>query len=115
MYLPRECFLDHDKTKLEHSETTGSENLTTGQAKSPVGLKEHEQAESSQQLQQLEPGSIIVERYKVLFLIGRGAMGSVYKVEHLALRKNLALKTLNAIATSDVTIRRFKNEALAAG
>jgi serine/threonine protein kinase len=114
MYLARECFLDHDKKKLEHSETTGSENLTAGQAKSPVGLKEHEQAESSQPLQQLEPGSIIAERYKVLFLIGRGAMGSVYKVEHLALRKNLALKTLNTIAASDVNIRRFQNEALAA-
>jgi serine/threonine protein kinase len=114
MYLARDCFVDQDNKNFERVETVGSEDLTR-QPKSPVGLKDQEPDEAHSHAQQLVAGSIVAERYKVLSLIGRGAMGCVYKVEQLALRKNLALKTLNTIATSDVTIRRFKNEALAAG
>jgi serine/threonine protein kinase len=47
-------------------------------------------------------------------VVGQGAMGSVYKVEQVFLRKIFALKTLNTIAASDLVIRRFQKEARAA-
>src|SRR5271170_8095454 len=62
----------------------------------------------------LSPGQLIAERYKILSVIGQGAMGSVYKVEQIFLRKIFALKTLNSIAASDLVVRRFQKEAQAA-
>lgn len=62
----------------------------------------------------LEAGTVIGERYKVIGLLGRGAMGAVYRVEHLFLGKQYALKVLAAPIQSDTTIRRFQNEARAA-
>lgn len=61
----------------------------------------------------LEPGSIILERYKVLGLLGRGGMGSVYHVRHLHLQADYALKVLDA-QSNESTWRRFENEARAA-
>jgi len=63
---------------------------------------------------ELSPGTIIAKRYRVLFLIGHGGMGSVYKVEQLLLNKNYALKTLQASTISDNAWRRFQQEAKAA-
>ncbi|MBA3993520.1 MAG: hypothetical protein C0469_08335 [Cyanobacteria bacterium DS2.3.42] len=62
---------------------------------------------------QLEPGSVILERYKVLGLLGRGGMGSVYHVRHLHLQADYALKVLDA-QSNESTWRRFENEARAA-
>ena len=80
------------------------------QAKSPVGLIEPGYSAPKE----LHPGDIVVGRYQVVSLLGRGAMGSVYRAEQLSIRKHVALKTLNPIAGSDVNVRRFQNEALAA-
>lgn len=61
----------------------------------------------------LAPGSKILERYKVIALLGKGGMGSVYHVEHVHLKSEFALKVLNKLADSNVW-RRFDNEAKAA-
>jgi serine/threonine protein kinase len=66
------------------------------------------------QTRQLKPGQL-VERYKILRLVGRGAIGSVYEVEQIYMHRRFALKTLNPIAHSDVALRRFQQEAKAAG
>src|ERR1700722_12654401 len=63
----------------------------------------------------LLPDTIINGRYKVICHIAKGGYGSVYKVEHMAMRKLWALKTLNAIAATDAIVRRFQIEARAAG
>jgi serine/threonine protein kinase len=47
---------------------------------------------------QLSNGELIIGRYKVISLIGQGAVGSVYAVEQVFLQKRFALKTLNPIA-----------------
>ena len=61
----------------------------------------------------LQPGSIILDRYKVIGLLGAGGMGSVFHVQHLHLQTEFALKVLNRQA--DKTLwRRFENEARAA-
>ncbi len=47
-------------------------------------------------------------------LLGRGGIGSVYRVEQIFLTQQFALKTLNSQKASDQLIRRFQNEARAA-
>lgn len=62
----------------------------------------------------LEPGTVLLEKYKVISLLGRGGMGSVYKVEHLQLQKQYAIKFLNKHQANDAAWRRFETEARAA-
>ncbi len=64
----------------------------------------------------LAPGTIISERYRVESLLGQGAMGAVYLVEHIHMRKRLALKVLlPEMSGSDEVVARFEREAMAAG
>ncbi|MCU1279102.1 MAG: serine/threonine protein kinase with repeat [bacterium] len=60
-------------------------------------------------------GTIIADRYRVLSTLGRGGMGAVYRVEHLMLKKELALKFLHPeLGRLDEVARRFEREAEAA-
>jgi serine/threonine-protein kinase len=61
-------------------------------------------------------GDVVADRYRVEALLGRGAMGVVYRVEHVHMRKRFALKVLDgAWATSSPdAFARFEREALAA-
>lgn len=62
----------------------------------------------------LKRGDIVSDRYRIDSLIGRGGMGSVYKIEQVLLGKTLALKILNTSRLSDLSVRRFHHEARAA-
>ena len=62
----------------------------------------------------LEPGQIILEKFHIIELLGRGGMGSVYRVEHLLVNRMYALKCLSKTQTNDAGWRRFQNEAKAA-
>jgi serine/threonine-protein kinase len=66
------------------------------------------------QLPFLSGGEIIDSKYRVLALIGQGGMGSVYRVQHLLLGKEVALKTFSVATTvtSDAW-QRFQREAQA--
>jgi serine/threonine protein kinase len=60
----------------------------------------------------IKPGTIIAERYRVVRQLGRGGMGAVFLVEHVHTDEQLALKILNASVASDaVAIERFRREA----
>ena len=60
----------------------------------------------------IKPGTIIGERYRVVRQLGRGGMGAVFLVEHVHTDEQLALKILNASVASDtVAIERFRREA----
>ncbi len=63
---------------------------------------------------QFSPGDVIADRYRIVSVVGRGGMGCVYKVVQILLKKEFALKTINPINTSDVTIQRLRKEAQAA-
>ncbi|CAN5471044.1 hypothetical protein BH11CYA1_BH11CYA1_20310 [soil metagenome] len=59
------------------------------------------------------PGFQINKAYEVIGLIGHGGMGAVYRVRHLFLSKEMALKVLPSEHVSEVSWRRFQIEAQA--
>lgn len=57
-----------------------------------------------------EPGDLILDRFRILRLIGWGGMGEVYQAEDLELGL-IALKTVrNTIASSPAALERFRRE-----
>lgn len=63
---------------------------------------------------ELQPDHLVGGKYRVISLLGKGGMGIVYRVEQVFLNKELALKTIDKRLVSDVTVRRFQQEAKAA-
>ena len=60
-------------------------------------------------------GTVIDGKYRIESLLGEGGMGSVYRVHHLALRRDLALKVLRPDLTSHAEVAaRFDREAQSA-
>ncbi len=58
------------------------------------------------------PGSLLVDRYRVINLIGRGGMGEVYRASDLTLNQQVALKFLpHATAGRPDLLERFHGEA----
>ncbi|MHB1845593.1 MAG: serine/threonine-protein kinase, partial [Deltaproteobacteria bacterium] len=56
-----------------------------------------------------------IDRYQVLERIGEGGMGAVYAVEHVMLRKRMAMKVLRPeLGVHDELLGRFHQEAIAA-
>jgi serine/threonine protein kinase len=57
-----------------------------------------------------------VDRYTIVRLLGRGGMGTVYEARHTRLTRRVAIKfLLPALAARPEILRRFENEAMAAG
>lgn len=57
-------------------------------------------------------GSLIGGRYRVESVLGQGGMGAVYRVQHLTIRKNMAIKVLSRKMMSIPTVvARFEREA----
>lgn len=59
------------------------------------------------------PGTIVGASYEVIELLGRGAMGMVYRVKHVTLPAEYALKILTDDKQDEVSVIRFQNEAQA--
>jgi serine/threonine protein kinase len=61
-------------------------------------------------------GQTIDGKYKVRGVIGEGGMGAVFEAEHIAIGRIVAMKVLHpAQATKKVAVKRFHQEARAAG
>jgi len=61
-------------------------------------------------------GTVLADRYEVQALIGRGGMGTVYRAEHVHMKKLVALKVLHQhMSQSPELVARFEREAVAAG
>lgn len=61
-------------------------------------------------------GQLLADRYRVEALLGTGAMGAVYRAEHVHMKKLVALKVLHREMTHDPqVVSRFEREAVAAG
>ncbi|HUH02229.1 MAG TPA: serine/threonine-protein kinase, partial [Kofleriaceae bacterium] len=61
-------------------------------------------------------GTVIDRRYRITGLLGRGGMGSVYRAEHVRIRRPVAVKLLHpGYGQVEEIARRFEREAFATG
>ena len=64
---------------------------------------------------ELEPGRVISGKYRIVRLLGRGGMGTVYLADHILLGRQRALKFIsNELSQSPRFLARFRREAQAA-
>jgi serine/threonine protein kinase len=64
---------------------------------------------------ELEPGTVIRGKYRIVRQLGRGGMGTVYLAEHILLGRPRALKFISSELSQDAAfLRRFRREAQAA-
>lgn len=61
-------------------------------------------------------GRTLNDKYRVHALVGSGSMGTVYRGEHIRLRKKVALKVLHPnLRVGEEDLHRFQREGIAAG
>src|ERR1700689_2147187 len=64
---------------------------------------------------QLQPGTLLADRYEILTLLGQGGMGAVYKARDTELDRLVALKLIRPeLASNPEILRRFKQELILA-
>ncbi len=57
-------------------------------------------------------GKVLGERFEVHELIGQGGSGTIYRGEHVTLRRKVAIKVLhNELSRDDLAVERFRREA----
>lgn len=61
-------------------------------------------------------GSTVADRYLLLERIGHGGSGTIYRGEHITLRRRVAVKVLHhELSRDDLAIERFRREATTVG
>jgi serine/threonine-protein kinase len=64
----------------------------------------------------LETGHILDDKYRIVRVLGKGGMGSVYEGENTRIHRRVAIKVLHAhVASNSEVVLRFEREAQAAG
>jgi eukaryotic-like serine/threonine-protein kinase len=64
---------------------------------------------------QLEPGTLLADRFEIIQLLGQGGMGAVYKGRDIELDRLVALKLIRPdLASHPEILRRFKQELILA-
>ena len=63
------------------------------------------------QRKEYAPGDVIIDKYRLLQLLGEGGMGSVWVAENTALKANVALKLIRADVAEASANDRFLSEA----
>ncbi|MEZ4221847.1 MAG: protein kinase [Polyangiaceae bacterium] len=61
---------------------------------------------------ELEPGTVLVDRYRLEKMLGEGGFGTVWAATHLGTDKGVALKLLKT-SSDEAVLRRFRREAKA--
>src|SRR3954470_4230264 len=57
-------------------------------------------------------GKLLGERFQIIEFIGQGASGTIYRAEHVTLRRKVAIKVLhNELSRDDLAVERFRREA----
>lgn len=101
----RDRIPDDDATRVGGVEGLASSSTNSGSTISP--------GHTQQPI--FEPGTILVERYEILQLLGQGGMGAVYKATDRELDRLVALKTIRPeMAGNAEMLARFKQEIILA-
>src|SRR5271170_3223856 len=57
-------------------------------------------------------GKLLGERFQVIEQIGQGGSGTIYRAEHVTLRRKVAIKVLHTeLSRDDLAVERFRREA----
>ena len=97
------------KGKETEEEVKGCKNSDT---MAPYPQSSRNNSGSSSEI--FQPGEIIEDKYKVLYVLGSGSMGVVYLTEDLSLKRKVAVKALAAsFQREDVVVEKFHREAVA--
>jgi len=57
-------------------------------------------------------GKLLGERFQVQSLLGQGGSGTIYRAEHVTLRRRVAIKVLHTeLSRDDLAVERFRREA----
>ncbi|MDB4962367.1 MAG: serine/threonine protein kinase with repeat [Myxococcales bacterium] len=57
-------------------------------------------------------GKLLGERFQVQALLGQGGSGTIYRAEHVTLRRKVAIKVLHTeLSRDDLAVERFRREA----
>ncbi len=84
-------------------------------AASPDAEAPDSAADSGEEGAEALVGQVLADRYQVEALLGSGGMGSVYRAEHVHMRKAVAVKVLHREMTYlPEVVARFEREAVAA-
>jgi serine/threonine protein kinase len=82
----------------------------------PVSLEPPAENEPAHFASLLNAGTVVLDKYEVVKMLGEGGMGTVYQVRDMNSHIEYALKYLNLQHSSNDTVwRRFDNEARAVG
>lgn len=100
----------NDDATVEISRTQDGDSQYATEPDTARNTQERAENPSSEK----EERKIVDEKYEIQSVIGRGGMGIVYRVRHLFLNKDFALKTLDNSEAGDLKLRRFQQEAQAA-
>ncbi len=60
-------------------------------------------------------GKVIADKYQIRAVLGSGGMGTVFEAQHVSIGRIVAIKILNPEANNPVAVKRFQQEAWAAG
>jgi serine/threonine-protein kinase len=110
--LGRICDVRHDATRTRENVIAES-HVAACDAALPLEPTSPQQQHPSQS--STSTPRVIAEKYRLIDLLGRGGMGSVWRAEHLTLNSPVAVKLLEpSVASDPLALARFMREARAA-